>query len=298
MPRARRASTWSTAAALPEVACTVWSNVFMVAGLQPGETLLVHGGAGGIGTFAIQLAARARRTRGHDGRLGGEARGLPVARRRRGGQLPRARTSSRRCSGHRRRAVPTSSSTTWARSTSAATSTRSPPRAGWSSSACRAAAKGELDLGALLRKRGAVIATTLRSRPVGGEGGDLRLGGRARVAAGRRRQRCGRSSTTTLPAGRGRARRTPSRGRRATSARSCSTDRVSRVRAVSRLVRMTEPTPDPQPPTPTSDPRVVIIGPNGMAVSGGRRVRGRRRRAATRTTRSATSPTWSSSPRR
>ncbi len=45
-----------TAAALPEVACTVWSNVFMVAHLQPGETLLVHGGAGGIGTFAIQLA--------------------------------------------------------------------------------------------------------------------------------------------------------------------------------------------------------------------------------------------------
>ncbi|QYJ03498.1 NAD(P)H-quinone oxidoreductase [Nocardioides panacisoli] len=47
-----------TAAALPEVACTVWSNVFMVAGLREGETLLVHGGAGGIGTFAIQLASR------------------------------------------------------------------------------------------------------------------------------------------------------------------------------------------------------------------------------------------------
>jgi len=46
-----------TAAALPEVACTVWSNVFMVAGLRPDESLLVHGGAGGIGTFAIQLAA-------------------------------------------------------------------------------------------------------------------------------------------------------------------------------------------------------------------------------------------------
>jgi putative PIG3 family NAD(P)H quinone oxidoreductase len=45
-----------TAGALPEVACTVWSNVFMVAGLQPDETLLVHGGAGGIGTMAIQLA--------------------------------------------------------------------------------------------------------------------------------------------------------------------------------------------------------------------------------------------------
>jgi putative PIG3 family NAD(P)H quinone oxidoreductase len=45
-----------TAAALPEVAATVWSNVFMVAGLRAGESLLVHGGAGGIGTFAIQLA--------------------------------------------------------------------------------------------------------------------------------------------------------------------------------------------------------------------------------------------------
>ncbi|MDG9701072.1 NAD(P)H-quinone oxidoreductase [Streptomyces sp. DH37] len=44
------------AAALPEVACTVWSNVFMLAKLRPGETLLVHGGASGIGTMAIQLA--------------------------------------------------------------------------------------------------------------------------------------------------------------------------------------------------------------------------------------------------
>jgi putative PIG3 family NAD(P)H quinone oxidoreductase len=47
-----------TAAALPEAACTVWSNVFMVAGLRPDETILVHGGAGGIGTMAIQLAAQ------------------------------------------------------------------------------------------------------------------------------------------------------------------------------------------------------------------------------------------------
>jgi putative PIG3 family NAD(P)H quinone oxidoreductase len=44
------------AAALPEVACTVYANVFLTAGLQPGETLLVHGGASGIGTMAIQLA--------------------------------------------------------------------------------------------------------------------------------------------------------------------------------------------------------------------------------------------------
>ena len=46
------------AAALPEVACTVWSNVFMLAALQPGEVLLVHGGTSGIGTMALQLAAR------------------------------------------------------------------------------------------------------------------------------------------------------------------------------------------------------------------------------------------------
>ncbi|MFF8649985.1 NAD(P)H-quinone oxidoreductase [Streptomyces griseoluteus] len=44
------------AAALPEVACTVWSNVFMLAHLRPGELLLVHGGSSGIGTMAIQLA--------------------------------------------------------------------------------------------------------------------------------------------------------------------------------------------------------------------------------------------------
>jgi putative PIG3 family NAD(P)H quinone oxidoreductase len=47
-----------TAAALPEATATVWSNVYMVAGLQPGETILVHGGAGGIGTTAIQLASQ------------------------------------------------------------------------------------------------------------------------------------------------------------------------------------------------------------------------------------------------
>ncbi|MEV6552827.1 NAD(P)H-quinone oxidoreductase [Streptomyces sp. NPDC051597] len=46
----------TVAASLPEAVSTVWSNVFMVAHLRPGETLLVHGGASGIGTMAIQLA--------------------------------------------------------------------------------------------------------------------------------------------------------------------------------------------------------------------------------------------------
>src|SRR5919199_1447038 len=49
----------ATAAALPEVVCTVWSNVFMLAGLRAGEVFLVHGGSSGIGTMAIQLAVRA-----------------------------------------------------------------------------------------------------------------------------------------------------------------------------------------------------------------------------------------------
>lgn len=45
-----------TAAALPETAATVYSNLFMTAQLAPGELLLVHGATGGIGTMAVQMA--------------------------------------------------------------------------------------------------------------------------------------------------------------------------------------------------------------------------------------------------
>src|SRR5436189_3868514 len=44
------------AGAIPETLMTVWHNVFERGALQPGETLLVHGGSSGIGTMAIQLA--------------------------------------------------------------------------------------------------------------------------------------------------------------------------------------------------------------------------------------------------
>jgi putative PIG3 family NAD(P)H quinone oxidoreductase len=44
------------AAALPETTCTVWSMAFGAGRLQPGESLLVHGGTSGIGTMAIQIA--------------------------------------------------------------------------------------------------------------------------------------------------------------------------------------------------------------------------------------------------
>lgn len=61
------------AAGLPEVACTVWSNVVMLAQLAEGDVLLVHGGAGGIGTHAIQvgkaLGATVAVTAGDDERL-------------------------------------------------------------------------------------------------------------------------------------------------------------------------------------------------------------------------------------
>ena len=44
------------AAGLPEVACTVWSNLVLTAGLTAGRTVLIHGGGSGIGTMAIQVA--------------------------------------------------------------------------------------------------------------------------------------------------------------------------------------------------------------------------------------------------
>jgi putative PIG3 family NAD(P)H quinone oxidoreductase len=54
--------TLTEAASFPETACTVYSNVFMTARLQPGEIILIHGGGSGIGTMAIQLAKNAGAT--------------------------------------------------------------------------------------------------------------------------------------------------------------------------------------------------------------------------------------------
>jgi putative PIG3 family NAD(P)H quinone oxidoreductase len=61
------------AAGLPEAACTVWSNLAMAARLRAGESVLLHGGASGIGTHAIQIAkalgARVAVTAGSDAKL-------------------------------------------------------------------------------------------------------------------------------------------------------------------------------------------------------------------------------------
>ncbi len=151
-----------SAAGIPEVACTVWSNVFMVANLQPGETLLVHGGAGGIGNVAIQLGkafgARVVTTAGSAEKvelcqsLGAdvavdyhledfvevvkELGGADVILDNMGAKYLERNVSALATQG---RLVVIG---------------------------MQGGSKGELDLGALLGKRGAVIATSLRSRPV------------------------------------------------------------------------------------------------------------------------------------
>ena len=89
---------WSLeqAAGLPENYFTVWNNVFDRAGLQRGESLLVHGGTSGIGLTAIQLAKAFGATVVHHRRQRGEgrrsaARSAPITR-----STTRRRTSPRR----------------------------------------------------------------------------------------------------------------------------------------------------------------------------------------------------------
>jgi putative PIG3 family NAD(P)H quinone oxidoreductase len=150
------------AAALPEVACTVWSNVFMIAGLQPGERLLVHGGAGGIGTFAIQLAsamsAEVLTTAGSEEKLKvcadlgadvtinyREQDFVEVVKERGGADVILDNMGAKY--------LP--------RNLDALATEGRLVVIGM-----QGGTKGELDLGKLLSKRGAVIATSLRARPV------------------------------------------------------------------------------------------------------------------------------------
>jgi putative PIG3 family NAD(P)H quinone oxidoreductase len=154
-----------TAGALPEVACTVWSNVFMVAGLRPDETLLVHGGAGGIGTMAIQLAhalgARVLTT-------AGSAEKLDVCRSL-GADVP--------INYREQDFVQEVRGATDGRGADVILDNMGASYLGRNVDALaiegrlviigmQGGSKGELDIGKLLRKRGAVIATSLRARPV------------------------------------------------------------------------------------------------------------------------------------
>jgi putative PIG3 family NAD(P)H quinone oxidoreductase len=154
------------AGALPEVACTVWSNVFMVAGLQRGETLLVHGGGGGIGTFAIQLAhalgARVIVTAGSQDKLDvcrslGADVGIDYKQQDFVAEVAAA-TDGRGADvildhvGAKYLSCNVQALATEGRLVVIG---------------LMGGARGELDLGMLLAKRAAVMATTLRARPTG-----------------------------------------------------------------------------------------------------------------------------------
>jgi putative PIG3 family NAD(P)H quinone oxidoreductase len=150
-----------TAGSLPEVACTVWSNVFMVAGLQPGERFLVHGGAGGIGTFAIQLAsamsARVYTTAGSAEKLAVCADlGADVTINYRDEDFVEVLQAD----GGADVILDLMGAKYLPRNVDALATEGRLVVIGM-----QGGSKGELDLGKLLAKRGAVIATSLRGRP-------------------------------------------------------------------------------------------------------------------------------------
>lgn len=153
-----------TAAALPEVACTVWSNVFMIAGLKPEETLLVHGGAGGIGTFAIQLAhqlgARVITTAGtEEKRAACVALGADVAVDYREQDFVAETRSA--TDGRGADVILDNMGAKYLDRNIDALATEGRLVV----IGMQGGTKAELDISKLLRKRGAIIATTLRSRP-------------------------------------------------------------------------------------------------------------------------------------
>lgn len=155
-----------TAAALPEVTCTVWSNVFMLAGLRPGEVLLIHGGGSGIGTMAIQLArnvgARVAVTAGSAGKLE-RCREL-------GAEVLIDYTQQDFVAGVREetggRGADVVLDVVGAKYLGRNVEVLA-PNGRLVVIGLQGGTRGELDLGLLLRKRAAVLATALRSRPSG-----------------------------------------------------------------------------------------------------------------------------------
>ena len=152
------------AAGLPEVACTVWSNVFLVANIQPGQVLLVHGGSSGIGTMAIQLA---KAVGAHVAVTAGSAEKLDVCREL-GAEflvnykdedfVERVRELTK---GHGADVILDNMGAKYlGRNVEALATNGRLVTIG-----LMGGRRGELDMGMLLAKRGAVIATSLRARP-------------------------------------------------------------------------------------------------------------------------------------
>lgn len=156
------------AAALPEVACTVWSNLVMEAGLRQGETVLLHGGSSGIGTMAIQVAvalgARVAVTAGSADKLevcrelGAEilvdyreedfVEKVKAATEGRGADVILDVVGAKYLEPNVKVLAPDGRLVVIG---------------------LLGGRKGEVDLGALLSKRGRLITTSLRSRPAGGK---------------------------------------------------------------------------------------------------------------------------------
>jgi putative PIG3 family NAD(P)H quinone oxidoreductase len=153
------------AAALPEVVCTVWSNVFMTANLQPGQTILIHGGSSGIGTMAIQLAraigARVAVTAGSADKLEAcRALGAEILINYREQDFVEALATATQGRGADV-ILDNMGAKYLARNVSALAVNGRLVIIG-----LQGGVKAELDINALLRKCAAVIATSLRGRPV------------------------------------------------------------------------------------------------------------------------------------
>lgn len=167
------------AAGLPEAACTVHATVFGQAGLAAGETLLVHGGAGGIGTMAIQLAkafgARVVCTAGTPAKL----------------ERCRELGADLAVSYAEDDFVAAVADFTGGRGADVILDIMGAPYLARNTEALatggrlivlstRGGSRAEIDLGLLMRKRGSVLASTLRARPVD-EKGAIVAAVRARV---------------------------------------------------------------------------------------------------------------------
>ncbi|WP_426998217.1 NAD(P)H-quinone oxidoreductase [Pseudarthrobacter sp. N5] len=159
-----------TAASLPEVAATVYSNLIMTAQLQAGETVLIHGATGGIGSMAIQLAkafgAKVAATAGTDEKVGTAKAylGADIAINYVDEDFP---ASLRRQNGGRGADVilDVVGAKYLQQNVDALSEYGRLVVIG-----LQGGTKGELDLGLLLRKRAVVIATALRPRPVAEKG--------------------------------------------------------------------------------------------------------------------------------
>lgn len=155
------------AAGLPEVACTVWSNLVMTAGLQSGHLLLVHGGGSGIGTHAVQvgraLGCRVAVTAGSRNKLDlcAELGAELTINYRDEDFVERIRAESDGADV----ILDIMGAAYLDRNVDALA-----PDGRLVTIGMQGGVKGELNIGKLLAKRGGVFATALRARPVSGRG--------------------------------------------------------------------------------------------------------------------------------